>query len=346
MALSLDVRRKVPAALRTLLEREFDQSLRRLDQAAGDKPADRGEGVHEYRRSVKRLRAALQLASGVVPAAELHRIDRALSDAARRLGTLRDAHARRIAAERVAMLLPKVWRALAMQEKPEDNIINREEDDIVFQMGQVEDAIDTAVIRIRAMLKSAFEDATREFLSVPEMSELINGDDVEAALAMTEGEDGAVTLIREKLGGFDWTRPMHRKVRRWVIERSAGRVAAPEPKKVEKTTAAAPTAKGGNGLNVPYKGKVNGAKPDVNCVTLLQVSASTPEELFLVASAVQYTDRAAETLATVLNEALAAVGSTNFFNASDEGDKKKLAVVFVKARDVAINWAKERVSKT
>ena len=83
MALSLDVRRKVPAALRTLLEREFDQSLRRLDQAAGDKPADRVEGVHEYRRSVKRLRAALQLASGVVPAAELHRIDRALSDAAR-----------------------------------------------------------------------------------------------------------------------------------------------------------------------------------------------------------------------------------------------------------------------
>ena len=70
--------------------------------------------MHEYRRSVKRLRAALQLASGVVPAAELHRIDRALSDAARRLGTLRDAHARRIAAERVAMLLPKVWRALAM----------------------------------------------------------------------------------------------------------------------------------------------------------------------------------------------------------------------------------------
>ena len=114
MALSLDVRRKVPAALRTLLEREFDQSLRRLDQAAVDKPADRVEGVHEYRRSVKRLRAALQLASGVVPAAELHRIDRALSDAARRLSTLRDAHARRIAAERVAMLLPKVWRALAM----------------------------------------------------------------------------------------------------------------------------------------------------------------------------------------------------------------------------------------
>jgi CHAD domain-containing protein len=114
MALSLDVRRKVPAALRTLLEREFDQSLRRLDQAAGDRPADRVEGVHEYRRSVKRLRAALQLASGVVPAAELHGIDRALSAAARRLGTLRDAHARRIAAERVAMLLPKVWRALAM----------------------------------------------------------------------------------------------------------------------------------------------------------------------------------------------------------------------------------------
>lgn len=114
MALSLDVRRKVPAALRTLLEREFDQSLRRLDQATGDRPADRVEGVHEFRRSVKRLRAALQLAVGVVPQAESRRIDRALSDAARRLGTLRDAHARRIAAERVAMLLPKVWRALAM----------------------------------------------------------------------------------------------------------------------------------------------------------------------------------------------------------------------------------------
>lgn len=114
MALSLDVRRKLPAALRTLLEREFDQSLRRLDQAAGDRPADRVEGVHEFRRSVKRLRAALQLAAGVVPQAEWRRIDRALSDAARRLGTLRDAHARRIAAERVAMLLPKVWRALAM----------------------------------------------------------------------------------------------------------------------------------------------------------------------------------------------------------------------------------------
>lgn len=114
MALSLDVRRKLPAALRTLLERELDQSLRRLAQADSRDAADRVQGVHEYRRSVKRLRAALQLASGVVPADEVRRVDRALGDAARRLGSLRDAHARCAAAERVAMLLPRAWRALAM----------------------------------------------------------------------------------------------------------------------------------------------------------------------------------------------------------------------------------------
>ncbi len=45
---------------------------------------------------------------------ECRAMDRALSEAARRLGSLRDAHARRIAAERVAMLLPRQLRALAM----------------------------------------------------------------------------------------------------------------------------------------------------------------------------------------------------------------------------------------
>jgi len=114
MALSLDTRRSVPAALGSFLEREFDQSMRRLNQACGWKPQDRIEGVHEFRRSVKRLRAALQLTAGVVEKSALHSLDRALGDAARRLGSLRDAHARRIAAERVAKLLPRQWRALAM----------------------------------------------------------------------------------------------------------------------------------------------------------------------------------------------------------------------------------------
>lgn len=114
MALSLDIRRRLPAALQSLLQREFDQALKRLDQAAGTKPADRVTGVHEFRRSVKRLRAALTLAEGVVPEGERRAIDRALGDAARRLGALRDAHARRIAAERIVKLVPRSMRALAM----------------------------------------------------------------------------------------------------------------------------------------------------------------------------------------------------------------------------------------
>lgn len=114
MALSLDTRRRLPAALQSLLQREFDQALKRLDQAAGPKPTDRVTGVHEFRRSVKRLRAALMLAEGAVPEDERRSIDRALGDAARRLGSLRDAHARRIAAERIVKLVPRSMRALAM----------------------------------------------------------------------------------------------------------------------------------------------------------------------------------------------------------------------------------------
>ena len=114
MALALDTRRRLPAALQSLLQREFDQALRRLDQAGGPKPSDRVTGVHEFRRSVKRLRAALLLAEGVVPEGERRAIDRALGDAARRLGSLRDAHARRIAAERIVKLVPRSMRALAM----------------------------------------------------------------------------------------------------------------------------------------------------------------------------------------------------------------------------------------
>lgn len=114
MPLALDTRRRLPAALQSLLQREFDQAIRRLDQAAGNKPTDRVTGVHEFRRSVKRLRAALMLMDGVVPEPELRAIDRALGDAARRLGSLRDAHARRIAAERIVKLVPKSMRALAM----------------------------------------------------------------------------------------------------------------------------------------------------------------------------------------------------------------------------------------
>lgn len=114
MALALDTRRRLPAALQSLLQREFDHALKRLDQAAGPKPADRVTGVHEFRRSVKRLRAALTLAEAAVPEGERRAIDRALGDAARRLGSLRDAHARRIAAERIVKLVPRPMRALAM----------------------------------------------------------------------------------------------------------------------------------------------------------------------------------------------------------------------------------------
>ena len=114
MALALDTRRRLPAALHSLLQREFDQASRRLQQAVSPRPADRVTGVHEFRRSVKRLRAALLLVEGVVPEGERRAIDRALGDAARRLGALRDAHARRIAAERIVRLLPRPMRALAM----------------------------------------------------------------------------------------------------------------------------------------------------------------------------------------------------------------------------------------
>ena len=114
MALTLDTRRRLPAALQSLMQREFDQALKRLDQAAGPRPADRVTGVHEFRRSVKRLRAALALAEGALPESERRAIDRALGDAARRLGALRDAHARRIAAERIVKLVPRPTRALAM----------------------------------------------------------------------------------------------------------------------------------------------------------------------------------------------------------------------------------------
>ena len=114
MALALDIRRPAGTALRTLLQREFVRAGKRLDQATADSPSERVKGVHEFRRSVKRLRAALRLARGVI-GAQAHRVlDRALGGAARRLGTLRDAHARTIAAGRIAALLPRSTRAVAM----------------------------------------------------------------------------------------------------------------------------------------------------------------------------------------------------------------------------------------
>ena len=114
MALALDTRRRLPAALQSLLQREFEQACRRLDQAASPLPQDVVTGVHEFRRSVKRLRAALRLAEGVLGRRERESIDRALGDAARRLGALRDSHARTLAAQRIVRLLPRSMRALAM----------------------------------------------------------------------------------------------------------------------------------------------------------------------------------------------------------------------------------------
>lgn len=97
-----------------MLDREFEAAARRLTQAEGWRPEHRVEGVHEFRRSVKRLRAALALSAHVVGQREWKSVDAALSAAARRLGSLRDAHARRAAAQRLVRLLPRSIRALAM----------------------------------------------------------------------------------------------------------------------------------------------------------------------------------------------------------------------------------------
>jgi CHAD domain-containing protein len=114
MALALDLRKPAGAALRALLQREFVRAERRLAQAASDETTDRIQGVHEFRRCVKRLRAAWRLVRGAVAIREQRRIDQALGGAARRLGSLRDAHARTIAAGRIAALLPRSMRALAL----------------------------------------------------------------------------------------------------------------------------------------------------------------------------------------------------------------------------------------
>lgn len=114
MALALDRRKPAGSALRLLLQREFVRAGRRLAQAASEDPAERVTGVHEFRRSVKRLRAAWRVARGAIGAQAHRDVDRGLGDAARRLGSLRDAHARTIAAGRIAALLPKSMRALAL----------------------------------------------------------------------------------------------------------------------------------------------------------------------------------------------------------------------------------------
>lgn len=114
MGLALDTRKPAGAALRTLLQREFVRAEKRLVQAASDDTIERIKGVHEFRRSVKRLRAAWRMVRGAVAAQEQRRIDQALGGAARRLGSLRDAHARTIAASRIAALLPRSMRALAL----------------------------------------------------------------------------------------------------------------------------------------------------------------------------------------------------------------------------------------
>jgi CHAD domain-containing protein len=114
MALALDTRKPAGSALQLLLQREFVRAGKRLDQAAGASAKDRIQGVHEFRRSVKRLRAALRLARPAIGVAEHRAIDRSLGDSARRLGALRDAHARTIAAGRIAALLPRSMRALAL----------------------------------------------------------------------------------------------------------------------------------------------------------------------------------------------------------------------------------------
>lgn len=234
------------------------------------------------------------------------------------------------------------WRALAMNPDPADNLIDPSKDDVFFQERQVEEGYDTAVVRLKAMLDSAFKDIIDEFVTVPAFSDLDLGEDVDAALALTgEVEDGAVRLIRERFGGYNHTSPMHRKVRRAVIELSAGRMAAPEPKKVEATPTRS-IASGTPIMKVSYKGKINNAKPDVDCRAILQITADTPEELFQRASTAQVN---LGVIAEVVNAALAEIGSDNFLSATDEGDKKKLETIFMKARDQAVNWAKERIGR-
>jgi CHAD domain-containing protein len=104
----------MPVSLRAVLEREFDAAERRLRQAAGWKSDDRVEGVHEFRRAVKRLRAAVSIAAAQVGEREWKAVDRGLAGAARRLGGLRDAHARCSAAQRLVRLLPRSTRAVGM----------------------------------------------------------------------------------------------------------------------------------------------------------------------------------------------------------------------------------------
>lgn len=104
----------MPVSLRAVLEHEFDAAERRLRQAEGWRSEDRVEGVHEFRRAVKRLRAAVSIAAAEVGEREWTSVDRGLSAAARRLGGLRDAHARRAAAQRLVRLLPRSTRAVGM----------------------------------------------------------------------------------------------------------------------------------------------------------------------------------------------------------------------------------------
>ncbi len=194
MAASLDARRPLPASLRAVLEREFETAARRLTQAEGWRPEDRVEGVHEFRRSVKRLRAALALTVGVVGEREWRSIDKALSAAARRLGALRDAHARRAAAQRLVRLLPRSMRALAMDAwrasggavteaaaEPKDEAVHRlvhasagemrsirdrvtRWDLQALHAGHVVEAVTTAWGRARDRFRASWQDRENEWL--------------------------------------------------------------------------------------------------------------------------------------------------------------------------------------
>jgi len=95
---------KLVTRLESFLAAELRRVRRQLKNAAGNKS---GEPVHEARKSIKKLRAALRLARNMAPRSAIDSVGAPLREAAHALGPLRDH-----------LVLKKTGRELAKRGEP------------------------------------------------------------------------------------------------------------------------------------------------------------------------------------------------------------------------------------
>ncbi len=98
-----------------ILHQECESSHIRLSQALGNFGHDQIEGIRGYRRAVKKIRCALLLTAGSLSAHERQKLDEQWVGLGRRLGYLRDMHAREKKIYEIILSLPVAVQSEALQ---------------------------------------------------------------------------------------------------------------------------------------------------------------------------------------------------------------------------------------